>query len=277
MGLRINTNVASLAAQRHLGKSQQNAEHALQAIASGSRIVRAGDDAAGLAISENIRGQIASIRQARSNSNNAVSLIQVAEGGLNEQNNILIRLRELSIQAASDNVSDTERKFLDNEYQQLTLEFDRIAKTTRFGNKSLLTGNGGDYTFHVGAFAGKENQIRYKLNANSTAGELGIDGLHIRDRDDAADNLERLDKALVGLSALRADFGAMQSRLQASTSNLDTQYENLAASKSRLTDTDLAYESAQLVQSRVLQDAGIAVLAQANDMPSRAARLISII
>jgi flagellin len=120
MGLRINTNVASIAAQRNLGKSQQNQEHALQAIASGSRIVRAGDDAAGLAISENLRGQIASIRQARSNSSNATSLIQVAEGGLNEQNNILIRLRELSIQSASDNVSDTERGFLDNEYQQLT-------------------------------------------------------------------------------------------------------------------------------------------------------------
>lgn len=277
MGLRINTNVASIAAQRNLGKSQANQEHALQAIASGSRIVRAGDDAAGLAISENIRGQIASIRQAKSNSNNAISLIQVAEGGLNEQNNILIRLRELSIQGASDNVSDVERGFLDNEYQQLTQEFDRIAKTTRFGNKSLLDGNGGEYTFHVGAFAGPENQIKYKLDADSTADKLGISGANIRDKDDAADNLEKLDKALIGLSAIRADFGAVQSRLQATTSNLETQYENLSASKSRLSDTDLAYESAQLVQSRVLQDAGIAVLAQANDLPSRASRLISII
>ncbi|MBK9294932.1 MAG: flagellin FliC [Oligoflexia bacterium] len=277
MGLRINTNVASIAAQRNLGKSQQNQEHALQAIASGNRIVKPGDDAAGLAMSENIRGQIASIKQARSNSNNAISLIQVAEGGLNEQNNILIRLRELSIQAASDNVSDVERNFLNNEYQQLTQEFDRIAKTTRFGNKVLLSGNGGDYTFHVGAFAGPENQIKYNLNADSTASRLGISGLNIRDKGDAADNLERLDKALVGLSALRADFGAIQSRLHASTSNLDTQFENLTASKSRLSDADIAYESAQLLQSRVLQDAGIAVLAQANELPGRAARLISII
>jgi flagellin len=277
MGLRINTNVASIAAQRNLGKSQQAQEHSLQAIASGSRIVRAADDAAGLAISENLRGQVASIRQARSNSNNAVSMIQVAEGGLNEQNNVLIRLRELSIQSASDNVSDTERKFLDSEYQQLTQEFDRIAKTTRFGNKNLLNGNGGDYTFHVGAFAGPENQIKYKMDSNSTAGELGISGLSIRDRDDSADNLEKLDKALVGISGIRANFGAMQSRLQATTSNLDTQYENLSAAKSRLSDTDIAYESAQLLQSRVLQDAGIAVLAQANELPTKAARLISII
>jgi flagellin len=277
MGLRINTNVASIAAQRNLGKSQQNQEHALQAIASGSRIVRAGDDAAGLAISENLRGQIASIRQARSNSSNATSLIQVAEGGLNEQNNILIRLRELSIQSASDNVSDTERGFLDNEYQQLTDEFDRIAKTTKFGNKNLLDGNGGDYTFHVGAFAGPENQIKYKMDSNSTSSQLGIDGLSIKDRDDASDNLEKLDKALVGISGIRANFGAIQSRLQATTSNLDTQYENLSASKSRLSDADIAYESAQLLQSRVLQDAGMSVLAQANELPNRASRLISII
>jgi flagellin len=214
MGLRINTNVASIAAQRNLGRTQENENHALQAISSGTRFVRAGDDPAGLAISENLRGQIASIKQARSNSFNATSLIQVAEGGLNEQNNILIRLRELSIQAASDNVSDTERGFLNAEYQQLTQEFDRIAKTTRFGNKVLLNGNGGDYQFHVGAFAGAENVINYKLDANSTADELGISGLTIKERDEAGDNLEKLDKALVGISSIRANFGAIQSRLQ---------------------------------------------------------------
>ncbi len=275
MGLRINTNVAAIAAQRNLGNSQEKQNHALQAISSGSRIVKAGDDPAGLAISENLRGQIASIKQARSNSNNAVSLIQVAEGGLNEQNNVLIRLRELSIQAASDNVSDVERGFLDNEYQQLTQEFDRIAKTTKFGNKSLLDGNGGDYTFHVGAFAGPENQIKYKLDANSTASNLDISGLSVKDRDSASDNLNNLDKALVGISSIRANFGAIQSRLQATTSNLDTQFENLSASKSRLSDADIAYESAQLVQGQVQQEAGVSVLAQANQLPLRALKLIA--
>jgi flagellin len=275
MGLRINTNVAAIQARNNLGKSQEREDHALAALASGKRIVRAGDDAAGLAISENLRGQLAGIKQARSNSSNAVSLIQVAEGGLNEQNNVLIRLRELSIQAASDNVSDTERKFLDNEYQQLTQEFDRIAKTTRFGNKSLLDGNGGEYTFQVGAFSGKDNQIKYNLNSNSTAGQLNIDGLAVTDRDNAAGNLEKLDKALVGISSIRANFGAIQSRLQATTSNLDTQYQNLAESKSRLADADVAYESSELVQSQVLQSAGISVLAQANQSPQRAARLLA--
>lgn len=274
MGLRINTNVASIAAQKTLGVSQAREEHALQALATGNRIVHAGDDAAGLAISENLRGQLAGIRMAKNNSNNAVSLIQVAEGGLNEQTNILIRLRELAIQASSDNVSDTERKFLDQEYQSLSQEFDRIAKTTRFGDKRLLDGNGGKFTFHVGAFGGKENEINYNMDADSTANKLNIDGLSIRDRDDASDNLEKIDKAMVGIGAIRANFGAIQSRLQASTSNLDTQYENLAASKSRLSDADVAYESGEAVQAQVLQNASIGVLAQANQMPLRATKLL---
>ena len=275
MGLRINTNVASIAAQRNLGASQAREQHALQALSSGSRIVHAGDDAAGLAISENLRGQLGGIKAARSNASNATSLIQVAEGGLNEQTNILVRLRELSIQAASDNVSDTEREFLDQEYQQLTQEFDRIAKTTKFGNKNLLDGNGGQFVFHVGAFGGKDNQIKYNLDANSTAGALSVDGLAIKDRDDASDNVDRLDKALVKISSIRANFGAIQSRLQATSSNLDTQYENLAASKSRLSDADVAYESGELTQAQVLQNAGISVLAQANQTPQRAARLLT--
>lgn len=277
MGLRINTNIASIAAQRTLGVSQERESHALRAIASGSKFVRAGDDPAGLAISENLRGQISGIRQAKSNSSNAISLIQVAEGGLNEQTNIVIRLRELAIQASSDNVSDTERGFLDQEYQSLSQEFDRIAKTTRFGTKSLLDGNGGEFTFHVGAFAGEENQIHYTLDANSTASQINIDGLSITDRDDAESNLEHLDKGLVLLSAIRANFGAIQSRLQATTSNLSTQYENLVASNSRLADTDIAYESGEIIQANVLQNAGIAVLAQANQTPNRAAKLLEAI
>jgi flagellin len=277
MGLRINTNIASITAQRNLGRSQDRQEHALAALASGNRIVRAGDDAAGLAIAENLRGQLSGIRKARENSNNATSLIQVAEGGLNEQANILIRMRELGIQASSDNISDVERGFLNNEFSQLLSEFDRIAKTTRFGDKSLLDGNGGKFTFHVGAFAGKENRIDYTLDADSTAGTIGIDGLEITDRDGAEDTLGEIDKAVVKLSAIRANFGAIQSRLQATTSNLDTQYENLAASRARLADADIAYETAELTQAQVLQNAGIGVMAQANALPERANKLIAMI
>lgn len=276
MGLRINTNVASITAQKNLGRTQEREAHALSALSSGNRIVRAGDDAAGLAISETLRGQIVSIKQARSNASNVSSLIQVAEGGLNEQNNILIRLRELSIQASSDNVSDLERGYLDQEYQQLSQEFDRIAKTTQFGNQKLLDGSGGKFEFQVGAFSGEDNRIEYNLDADSTANKVGIKGLSIRDQDDATDNLESLDEAMKSLSAIRANFGAIQSRIQAATSNLDTQYENLAESRSRLADADVAYEAGEMVQAQILQEAGVGVLAQANLIPARAARLLNM-
>jgi len=277
MGLRINTNLASIVAQNNLGKSQNETEHALAALASGNRIVKAGDDPAGLAISENLRGQIGGIRQARMNAENASSAIQVAEGGLNELNNIVIRLRDLGIQAASDTVSDVERGFLNEEYTQLTKEFDRIAKTTTFGNKRLLDGSGGTFQFHVGAFGGEENIIRYNLDADATAKKLNIDGLQVKDKDDARDNLEKLDKAVEEISRIRANFGAIQSRLSSTTSNLDTQYENLSAARSRIADADVAYETAQVSQNQILQAAGIAVMAQANQMPARAAQLIHAI
>lgn len=277
MALRINTNLPSLTAQRHLGRSQNQLEHSLQAIASGSRIVRAGDDAAGLAISETLRGQMAGLRQSRMNAENAMSLIQVAEGGLNEQNNILIRLRELGIQAASDTVSDTEREYLDHEYQQLTEEFDRIAVSTRFGSKQLLSGEGEEFEFQVGERSGPDNVISYKLDADTRADAMGVSGLSITDQDDARDTLEDIDSALEKLSATRADFGAIQSRLQSAQGNLDTQYENIAAARSRMYDADIAFESAQLVQAQVLQNAGVGVLAQANELSNRANRLLGML
>ncbi len=275
MGLRINTNVAAINAQRQLGAGQERENHALRAISSGNRIVRPADDAAGLAISENLRGQLGGIRKSRENAGNALSLVQVAEGGLNEQTNILIRLRELSLEASNDTVSDKERGYLDNEYQQLTQEFDRIAKTTTFGNKPLLTGNGGKLTFHVGPFGGSDNRIVYKLDADTTASNVDISGLSITDRDDASDNLATLDKALQKLAAVRANFGAIQSRLQSASSNLDTQYENLAEAKSRISDADIAYETGELAQAQVLREAQVSVLAQANQTPMRAVKLIN--
>ncbi len=275
MALRINTNVAALTAQRFLGKQDEQVQHALAALSSGSRIVRPADDAAGLAISENLRGQIAGLRQSGRNAENAISLIQVAEGGLNEQNNILIRLRELGVQAASDTVSDVERGFLNQEFNQLVQEFDRIANTTTFGNKKLLDGSGGAFTFHVGPNAGKENEINYNLDADATGSTMGISGLAITDRDDARDNLRDIDKALEKISAIRANFGAIQSRLTTAASNNAIQVENVSAAKSRLSDTDVAEEAAKLAQGQVLQEAGIAVLAQSSNLPARATKLIN--
>lgn len=275
MGLRIQTNMAAISAQKVMSKQQNRAEHASQALAGGSRIVKAGDDAAGLAISEYIKGQVRGMGMARSNSFNAVSAIQVSEGGLNEISNILVRLRELGIQAASDNIGDTERGFLDNEAKQLIEESDRIAKTTVFGDKRLLDGSGGKQTFQVGAFAGEENTISYDLDTDATASELGISGMSISDKDGARDLLGVVDDAMKKVGAMRANFGAIQNRLDASTSNLDVQIENLSAAKSRISDTDIAKESSELASAQVLQQAAVSVLAQANQFPAVALKLIA--
>lgn len=275
MGLRINTNMASISAQRVLSVQQKRAEHAAAALSSGSRIVNAADDAAGLSISESLKGQIRGIAQARNNAFNAISAIQVSEGGLNEINNILIRLRELGIQSASDNIGEVERGFLNEEAKQLIEESDRIARTTRFGDKILLDGSGEEMEFHVGAFGGEENKISYDLSSDATASTLGIDGIDISEKDGARDTLETVDQALVKLGSLRANFGAIQNRLQATTSNLDIQYENLSAANSRIRDTDIARESAELTSSTVLQQAAVSVLAQANQIPAVALRLLA--
>jgi len=276
MGLRINTNQASIAAQRVLTKQQNRLEHSQEALASGSRIVHAGDDAAGLAISENIRGQVAGIKMARNNSYNAQSLVQVSEGGLNEINNILIRLRELGVQAASDTVSDTERGFLDQEAQQLVEESQRIAKSTKFGHQNLLDGSGKELEFHVGPFADEsENVIKYKVSADATTSTLGIDGVSLTDKGGARDTLSSVDDAIVKIGQMRADFGAVQSRLNTTTSNLDIQFENLSAAKSRIADADVAYESAEMASSQILQQASVGVLAHANQNGAAALRLLN--
>lgn len=275
MGLRISTNIASINAQRQLGTQQKRNQHALSALSSGSRIVNASDDAAGMSISENIRGQTRGIAMARQNAFNASSLVQVSEGGLNEINNILIRLRELGVQAASDNIGDVERGFLDTEAQQLISESDRIAKTTRFGSRTLLDGTGEELEFHVGPFGDDDNIIRYNYAADARTSALGIDGASIQEKGGARDLLGQVDEAITKIGKMRADFGAVQSRMNATVSNLDIQYENLAAAGSRIRDADVAFETSEMAASSILQQASIGVLAQANQMPSAALRLLS--
>lgn len=274
MGLRIQTNLPSISAQRVLGVQQKKMAQSTAALASGSRIVKASDDAAGLSISEFMRGQIRGVAMARNNAFNAGSAIQISEGGLNEITNIAIRLRELGIQAASDNVGNKERGFLQQEASQLIEEADRIAKTTQFGDSKLLDGSGGKMTFHVGAFSGDENTISYSLNANATAGEIGLDKVALTSRDKAKDSLAVVDKALEEVGKLRANFGAVQSRLEATVSNLDIQFENLSAANSRIRDVDVAKETAEMASAQVLQNAAVSVLAQANQFPAAALKLI---
>ncbi len=275
MALRIGSNVAAISASRNLSRTNEEMQRSLTRLGSGSRIVQPGDDAAGFAISEQLRGQVSSLSQARRNADNAIGLVQVAEGGLLEQNNIAVRLREIAVQAASDTVSDRERGYLDTEFQMLVAESDRIAKSTRFGQKPLLTGSGESFDFFVGTSGdSKSDVINYKLKADSTASSLGISGMSVADQDDAQDVLGDLDGALEKLADARAGFGSIQERLQIAGNNLDVQKQNVEDARSRIADVDVAEESTQLARAQVLQDMGIAVLAQANQSSLRALKLL---
>jgi flagellin len=274
MAFRVNNGIVSLGAQRSLAISQRNIEHSLTALASGSRIVRAGDDAAGFAIAETLKAQLAGTKQSKMNAEMATSLIQTAEGGLQEQNNILVRMRELAVQSASDTVGDDERTYIDTEFQQLLSEYDRIAKSVRYANKQLLTGNGTEYEFQVGPYKGDENVIRFKLDANTTASSSGVAGLDVADRDSALDALDSIDEGMKKVAGARATFGAAQSRFTHSIDNLAVQAENISVAIGNIEDVDVAEETAKLAQGEIAQQAGTAVMAQANASANKILRLI---
>lgn len=274
MSLRIGTNIASLSAQRYLTKNQRQVENSYEALASGSRLSTPQNDAAGFAISELLRAQVAGARQSESNVRTAAAMVQTAEGSLAEQNNILVRLRELAINSASDTIGDEEREFLDQEFQGLVEEFDRIAHVSSFGSKKLLTGSSEEFSFQVGPYKGSENTISFKLDSDTRASSVGIDGLSVDDQDAAQDAIEYIDDAVMEVAGARAKFGAVQSRFYYAGDNLAVSAQNLEEARSIIADVDVAEESAKLARAQVLQEAGIAVLASANSAPTRAMKLI---
>lgn len=276
MGLRINTNIASQEVQRNLRVNSSEQEVEFARLSSGKRITKSADDAAGLAISKKLEASTKGLKMATRNANDAISLVQVAEGGLNESTNILSRLRELSIQAASDTVGEQERGYLNMEYQQLTQELDRIAATTNFNGKPLLIGEGDTMQFQVGAFGGEENRIEFNAGGtDATIENLGIDGTTIVDKGSASENLQKIDSAIDKVSGYRANLGSMQSRLQSTISNLEIASVNQDAARSRIEDTDVAASSAKLASINIMKAAGTAVLSQANEIPSSALRLVA--
>jgi flagellin len=274
MGLRISTNLPSIAAQRQLGLSQRRAEGSLKALASGSKFDNPDESSAERSIAEALRGQIRGLRAAENNANNAQSFINVGEGGLNEQNNILIRLRELAVQSASDTLSDVERGFVQTEYGELLQEIDRIAETTSFGSNKLLSGDGKTYEFQVGANKGPENVITYKASADTRASSLEIDGTSVDDKSNARDALESLDGAISTMGMARAGFGAISSRLDSTIANQGVQIENLSAAHSRMADTDVAKAASEMYRNQALQQYQISVLDQANRFPGSVIRLV---
>ena len=277
MGLRIATNIASQSVQKNLKDVSNAGNTELEKLSSGKRITKAADDAAGLAIATNLEAQTKGLRQATRNANDGISLIQTAEGGLSETSNILVRLRELTIQAASDTVGEKERGLLDKEYQQLTKEVDRISDSTTFNGSQLLNGKGsGTMDFQVGAFAGEQNKITFDSSeTNSSSSSIGISGTGVAGKDDALTAIKSVDNAIEKVSGQRANLGSIQSRLGSTVKNLETQTINQDSARSVIQDVDVAESSAALASNNVVKNAAVSTLAQANQIPNSALRLIS--
>jgi flagellin len=274
--MRVNTNISSVNAMRNLYTNDRNINSNFEKMASGSRINKAADDAAGLAISENLKAQIRSATQASRNANDGVSLVQTAEGGLNELGNIIVRMRELGIQAASDTVGENERKFINAEVQQLKSEMQRISDSTKWGKNKLLDGSTPVFDFQVGLhnddFA---DRISFDSSDNvATIDALGMSGIDFETKEGASGALETLDNAQVEVNRIRSNLGALQNRLVSTINNLGIQQESLSAANSRIRDADIADVTADLTKNQILMQANTATLAQANQKNTLALKLL---
>ena len=274
MGLRVNTNVASLNAQRHLYNTTTRFGKSMERLSSGLRINRSGDDAAGLAISESLKSDIRALQQASRNAADGISLVQTAEGSLDEVNNILLRLRELAEQSATETLGEEERTYLDAEFQELLDEINRISATAEFNGIKLLDGTSSTVNFQVGiGTTASIDQISVSLSpALSTS--LSLNSLDIGSAGDTSTAISTIDTAINSISSLRGKLGATQNRLNSTINNLSVQSENLQAANSRIRDVDVAFETAELTRNSILQQAAISILAQANTQPQAALQLL---
>ena len=273
MALSIRTNVASLEAQVNLDQTQNALNSSMARLSSGYRITSAGDDAAGLGISTKMEAQIASYSQASRNANDGVSVVQTAEAGLNQDSNILTRLRELAMESASDGVGTTERGYIQTESDQLVSELDRIANVTQYNGTALLSGANTALTFQVGVNGTTNDQITFST-IDATAATLGVSGLDVSSDTNAAAALSTIDAALTQVSTSLANLGAVGNRFQTTISNIQDFSEALSAADSRIKDVDVAQETSSLARTEVLQQAGVSVLAQANQQPQLALKLL---
>jgi flagellin len=276
MGFRINTNISSIQGQRTLNQVSRETEDSYAKLSSGQRINKAADDAAGLAISEKLKAEIRSSKQANRNANDGVSLVQTAEGGLNESSSLLTRMRELTIQAASDTMSDSDRGKSSLEYQQLQSELERISQVTEFNGRKLLNGSGSTLDFQVGVGAdSSDDHISFKskeLNAGVEA--LGVSSLSIQSKFSAQNGLGKIDSAIDKISGHRSMLGSIQNRLVSSSNNLMIYNENMSAANNRIRDVDYAEQSATHARNGVVTQAATAVQAQANISGQTALKLL---
>lgn len=273
MGIRINTNVSSLTAQRHLANSTRGLAKSMERLSSGLRINRAGDDAAGLAISEGLKSDIRALDQAGRNAADGISMVQVAEGSLDEVSNILLRMKELTEQSLNGTLSDTDRGYLNAEYTALTNEIDRISDGTKFNGVALLTGGAGSVAIQVGTETNAWDSIALDFSSDTDSTALGVT-TGIGSVANATSAMTEIDDAIDSVTSTRADFGAVQNRLESSIRNIANTSENLSAANSRIRDVDVAMETSKLTSFSILQQAGVAMLSQANQITGLALSLI---
>ncbi|MFT7622094.1 MAG: flagellin [Myxococcota bacterium] len=276
MAISINTNTASMGAQRNLSKSQGRLNTSLARMSSGFRINSAMDDAAGLGVSERMKSEIRGLGQASRNASDGLSVVQTAEGSMGEISDILIRMRELTVQAASDSITDVERGYLDTEFQDLGTEVDRITASTKFNGNTLIDGTyattGMD--FQVGTENGADFRISVTMADVSMSG-LGFGGTEAVDtKANSQSTMAALDTALDNLNTARAGVGAKGNRLQVAKGSIDSMRENISAANSRIRDTDIAAETSNFSRNQVLMQAGVSMLAQANAQPQIALSLL---
>lgn len=274
MGLRINTNIASMNAQRNLARATKDLSDSYRRLSTGLRVANAADDAAGLAISERLRAQIRSIGQAERNANDGISLVQTAEGALSEINDILIRMRELAIQSSNGTVANRDKDTLNEEFQAIKGEIDRISQATKFSELNLLDGTSATVTLHIGPST-TTGVDTFDITFNSVrASALGLTSLDIGSGQSALSVIDEIDTAINSVVALRGSLGATQNRLQSTIEQLQVDQENLSSAESRIRDLDVAAETAHLTRSSILQQAAISILQQANIQPQAALSLL---
>lgn len=276
MGMRIATNVAAINAQRSMVTNSREIQKSMAQLSTGSRITKAGDDAAGLAISENLKSQIRSFGQASRNANDGISMIQTAEQGMGEVSNMITRIRELGIQAGSDTIGDVERGFIQKEVSAMKSEIQRVADATTFGSRKLLDGSGGTYDIHIGTSSNeKTDWIAYDSSvSNVQLDNLGLESLDFSSKEGAREGLAQLDTAQSNVNGSRATLGALSNRLYSTVEVLATMKENMSAANSQIRDTDVAASTSDMTRNNILLQGTTATLAQANQQPSLALKLI---
>ncbi len=274
MGLRVNTNVTSINAQRNLSSVTERLSGNFRRLSTGLRISTAADDAAGLAISERLRSQVRSLEQAKRNANDGISLVQTGEGALNEVNAILIRLRELAIQSSNGSVSNADKSTLNEEFTSLITEINRIGTSTEFNGIKLLDGSSSAVNFQVGYGTSIGIDTLAISLSPTLSTSLSLNSLDIGSGGSTSQAIANIDTAINTVSSLRGRLGAAQNRLNSTINNLAITVENLSAAESRIRDVDVAFETAALTRNSILQQASISILGQANAQPQSALSLL---